>query len=212
MGSARSPGTYRVNTFQNRNLDERKLFGSTSGVAKTGEFVGHYRGTLLKAAKKISPSFSVISSRCDAAERRYLVKAGHHIDSTSVNMSVPSSHGVALAPGTVAIYPVCLSKRVNWVWGPAPQNLTLQSWDATYHQTYSQCVSLSQRPQVLFGEVRLSHDSTWLLTMSTAAGVSGLTWPFYYYLPATGRAGILTVRQGLCPARPCHRYTTEVNL
>ena len=121
MGSARSPGTYRVNTFQNRNLDERKLLGSTSGVAKTGEFVGHYRGTLLKAAKKISPSFSVIrmgsrgtfvlctaSSRCDAAERRYLVKAGHRIDSTSVNRSMPSSHGVALAPGTVAIYPVCL--------------------------------------------------------------------------------------------------------
>ena len=75
-------GTYTVNTFQNRNLDERKLLGSTSGIAKTGEFVGHYRGTLLKAAKKFSPSFSVIrmgsrgtfvlcttSSRCDAAEK-----------------------------------------------------------------------------------------------------------------------------------------------
>ena len=103
MGSARSPGTYRVNTFQNRNLDERKLLGSTSGVARTGEFVGHYRGTLLKAAKKISPSFSVIrmgsrgtfllctaSSRCmriDAAdlERRYLVKAGHRLSTARLS-------------------------------------------------------------------------------------------------------------------------------
>ena len=42
----------------------------------------------------------------------------------------------------------------------------------------SQCVSLSQRPQVLLGEVRLSHDSA--ATTSTAAGVSGLTLPFYY--------------------------------
>ena len=74
----------------------------------------------------------------------------------------------------------------------------------------SQCVSLSQCPQVPFGEVWLSHDSTWLLTMSTAAGVSGLTWAFYYYLAATGRAGILTIRQGLCPARPCRRYATDV--
>ena len=55
-------------------------------------------------------------------------------------------------------------------------------------------------------------DSTWLLTTMTAAGVSGLTWSFYYYLAATGRVGILTVRRGLCPARPCCRYTTEVNL
>ena len=54
---------------------------------------------------------------------------------------------------------------------------------------HSQCVSLSQRAQALFGEVRLSRDSTWLLTMSTAAGVSGLTWP----LAATSRAGILAI-------------------
>ena len=59
MGSGRSPGTYRVNTFQNRNLDERKLLGSTSGVARTGEFVGHYRGTLLKAAKKFHLHFQL---------------------------------------------------------------------------------------------------------------------------------------------------------
>ena len=71
--------------------------------------------------------------------------------------------------------------------GPAPQeNLTRPEIVSAYNLGMeltakpSQCVSLSQRPQALFEEVRLSHDSTWLLTTSTAAGVSGLTWPFYY--------------------------------
>ena len=101
MGSARSPGTYRVNTVQNRNLDERKFLGSTSSVAKTGEFVGHYRGTLLKAAKKFSPSFSVIRmgsrgtfvlctassrrTRIDVAERHYLVKVGHRLSTARLS-------------------------------------------------------------------------------------------------------------------------------
>ena len=185
---------------------------AAEGSEKKFAFIFSYQDGLSWHLFALYCKFQMYENRC-CRSRETLSGEGWSpsIDSTSVNRSVPSSHGVALAPGTVVIY-VC-SKRVNWVWGACPQNFTapeiVSACNLGMELTTKPIVSVSQYRQALFGEVRLSHDSTWLLTRSTAAGVSGLTWSFYYYLAATGRAGILTVRQGLCPARPCRRYTTE---
>ena len=113
------------------------------------------------------------------------------------------------------------TKCVNWVWGPAPQeNLTppeiinflhailhVLGWNLPPNLTsVSHCLNALKRCLGKCDSAMI--PCTWLLTTSTAAaGVSG---PFYYYLAATGRVGILTVRQGLCPARPCRRYATAI--
>ena len=84
------------------------------------------------------------SSRCmriDAAERHYLVKVGHRLSTVRLStgqylLQSQCSSGTAHCSNLH----VC-SKHVNWTC------FCMQSWDGTYHQTYSQCVSLSQRPQ-----------------------------------------------------------------
>ena len=79
----------------------------------------------------------------------------------------------------------CILSCVNWVWGACPQNLTppeiIFACNLGMELTTKPIVSVSHCLNTLHGSGKCDSamtPCTWLLTTSTAAGVSGLTWPF----------------------------------